>query len=187
MIKQLCYLGNPFLRKKCTPVTEITEEVLRIAEELIDTMEAHSGLGLAAPQIGYAIRMFAIQVSDEIDDDGHPLEDVPSKIFINPNITKFSKKTSVLTEGCLSIPGFREKVIRPKSIDIEALGIDGKMFEEKNLQNWRARCCLHEIDHLEGILFIDLLDEELKKEHEIQLRMLEMQYKKPTFQKDPFQ
>jgi len=181
MIKGLCYLGNPILRKKCSKIVEITDGILKIAEDLVDTLVAHKGAGIAASHIGHSICMFAVQISDEVDKNGDASENLVPKVFINPKITNLSKETCSLMEGSLSIPGFREKVIRPKSIDIEALGIDGKMFEEKNLQNWRARCCLHEIDHFDGILFIDRLKDELKKEHEMQLRMLEMQYRKTTF------
>src|SRR3990167_1147152 len=156
MIKKLCYIGDKTLREKCKGVKEITPEILRIAEELIQTMQAHNGIGLAAPQIGYNLRMFAIQVSDELDENNYP-KDAPPQVLINPKITRFSKEKIKLPEGCLSIPGLHEEVIRPQMIDIEAMGIDGNPIIETNLKYWRSRCIQHECDHLDGVLFVDLL------------------------------
>ena len=133
MIRKMCYIGDGVLRKKCKPVKEITPEILRIAKELIETMQAHNGLGLAAPQIGYDLRMFAIQISDEIDEENYP-KDAPPQVFINPIITRFSKEKIILSEGCLSIPGLHEHVARPHIIDFEALDIQGNKVVEKELK-----------------------------------------------------
>ena len=177
MIREMCYIGNKVLREKCKPVKEITPEILRIADELIQTMQAHNGVGLAAPQIGYNLRMFAIQISDELDEDGHPKDSEP-QVFINPKITQFSKKNIKLSEGCLSIPGLHEEVVRPQVIDFEATNIHGKPVIELGLTHWRSRCIQHEYDHLDGILFIDRLPRELKEKHAIELKEIESRYKK---------
>ena len=176
MIKKLCYLGHKTLREKCKPIPEITPEILRIAEELVQTMRAHNGAGLAAPQIGYPIRMFAIQLSDEIDQDGYGKEGSP-QVFLNPNITRFSSDRVRLSEGCLSIPGLHEEVIRPREIDFEATDLQGKKVIEKNLRFWRARCIQHEMDHLDGILFIDRLQKHLKDKHRVELEKIEAKYR----------
>jgi len=170
------YLGDPVLRRKCKEVMEITDEIRDIAEKLLVTMQAHNGLGLAAPQIGYTWRMFAICVSDEIDEKGNPL-DVEPKVFINPKITKFYGKEITLSEGCLSMPGFYEDVVRPEIIDVEAIDIEGKPIIEKGLCRWRSRCIQHELDHLDGILFIDHLAPNLKEKHADHLKLLEMQFR----------
>lgn len=172
----MCYIGDKMLREKCKPIKEITPEIRRIAEELIQTMQAHNGLGLAAPQIGYALRMFAIQISDEIDEENYPM-DAPPQVFINPIITRFSKEKVILSEGCLSIPGLHEDVIRPQCIDFEALDIDGNLFVQKELKYWRSRCIQHECDHLDGILFIDRLPSVLKKKHDLELKAIEAKFK----------
>ncbi len=172
----MCYIGDKILRKKCKPVKEITPEILRIAEELIQTMIAHNGSGLAAPQIGYDLRMFAIQLSDELDSENYP-KDAEPQVFINPIITRFSKEKLILPEGCLSIPGLHEKVLRPQSIDVEALDIHGKPIIELNLHHWRGRCIQHECDHLDGILFIDKLPKELKEKHALELEEITARYK----------
>ncbi len=175
-MKRMCYIGNKILREKCKPVKEITPEILRIASELIQTMQAHNGLGLAAPQIGYNLRMFAIQISDEIDEENYPI-DAPPQVLINPIITRFSKEKIILSEGCLSIPGLHEDVIRPQSIDFEALDIHGNKIVEKDLKHWRGRCIQHEYDHLDGILFIDRLPKDLKQKHDTELKEIEARFK----------
>jgi len=176
-MKQMCYIGNKILREKCKAIKEITPEIALIAKELIETMQAHNGLGLAAPQIGYNLRMFAIQVSDEIDEENYPKDAAPI-VLINPVITRFSKEKIVLPEGCLSIPGLHEEVIRPQSIDIEALDVNGRVIIEKDLKFWRGRCIQHECDHLDGILFIDRLPSDLKKKHDAELKEIEARFKK---------
>ena len=175
-MRKMCYLGNKILREKCKPVKEITPEIVRIAHELIETMKVHNGLGLAAPQIGYNYRMFAIQISDEVDEENYP-RDAPAQVLINPIITRFSKEKVVLTEGCLSIPGLHEEVIRPKSIDIEALDLNKNLIVEKDLKFWRGRCIRHECDHLDGVLFIDRLPNKLKRFHDPKLKEIEDKYR----------
>lgn len=176
MIRKMCYIGDKILREKCKSIKEITPEIIRIAKELIETMQAHNGLGLAAPQIGYNLRMFAIQISDEIDEENYPL-DSPPQVIINPIITRFSKEKIILSEGCLSIPGLHEDVVRPQSIDIEAIDIQGNIIIEKDLKFWRGRCFQHECDHLDGILFIDRLPAALKKKHNAELKEIEAKFK----------
>ncbi len=175
MIQKLRYIGDKILRQKCEPVTEITPEILKIAEELIETMQAHNGLGLAAPQIGYNLRMFAIQISDEVDEENYPIDADP-QVLINPIITRASRENVFLSEGCLSIPGLHQKVLRPEIIDIEAMDIHGNRIIETGLKNWRGRCIQHEYDHLEGILFVDRLARKLKKEIEVKLKEIEAQF-----------
>jgi peptide deformylase len=179
MIKKMCYIGEKILREKCRPVKEINDEVLRIAEELVQTMQAHNGLGLAAPQIGYNLRMFAIQISDEVDEENYP-KDKPPEVFINPVITRFSKEKVLMTEGCLSIPGLHEEVLRPHIIDFEALDLFGNRVVELGLKNWRGRCIQHEYDHLEGVLFIDRFPQKLKLKHHLELKNIEEKFKKSS-------
>ncbi|MBS0585579.1 MAG: peptide deformylase [Verrucomicrobia bacterium] len=186
MIKNLSYFGDPILRTKCKPVEKITDEILKIAQELVDTVTAHNGSGLAAPQIGYDLRMFVVVLSDQVDKSGNPYDEEP-KVFINPVITRASKEKNLKSEGCLSIPNFYEEVERPREIDVEALDINGNLFSEKKLHRWRARCIQHEMDHLDGILFIDRFSEPLKHRHNQALQLLEMRFKQArTIQGDPF-
>ena len=185
MIRDLRYLGDPILRKKCRRVEKITDEIKALAQDLIDSMIAHNGSGVAAPQIGYDWSMFAIHVSDTNDEYGYPLDEEP-KVFINPEIVYSSKEKATDNEGCMSVPGFLATVTRPKKIKVQAMGIDGKLFIEE-LENWRARCVQHETDHCNGILHIDRMSEKLKKKHEQELKTLEMHFlRKTSFKGDPF-
>lgn len=174
MTAQIKYLGDPVLRKKCVEVKEITDEIRHIANELVITVKAYNGLGLAAPQIGYSYRMFVICASDEVDHKGNPLDADPL-VLINPKITKAYSRKITLYEGCISIPGFYEQVTRPEQIDIEAIDLEGKPVIEKGLCRWRARCMQHEIDHLDGVLFIDHFPPAIKAQHANQLQLIEMQ------------
>jgi peptide deformylase len=140
-------LGDPSLKKKCKPVKEITPEIKQLAADMLETMYAAPGVGLAAPQVGEPIRMVVIDVRPE--GKKYPI------VLINPKIV--SKKGKVLEEeGCLSLPGIVAKVSRHCDVTVEAVNengfpvsVSGKGFLCKALQ--------HELDHLEGILFIDRL------------------------------
>ncbi|NGX50212.1 MAG: Peptide deformylase [Chlamydiae bacterium] len=153
MIKGLIYYGHPGLRKKCDEIPEITDEIRQLAQDLIETVLAQDGAGLAAPQIGESLRIFVIRYDNGNDDEGLPIL-CPPKIFINPKLTKPSEEMVSHEEGCLSIPGVHENVIRPLTITIEAMDLDGKIFHE-DATHWRARVMMHENDHLNGVLFID--------------------------------
>jgi len=135
--------NNPILKEKTTSVKSITEEIVVLAKDMIETMIKNEGLGLSANQVGKNIRMFVV----------HP--DLTRRpIFINPEITKTSKRTDVLEEGCLSLPGIYRPVNRTKSIKIKALNQKGKQFKLK-ANDLLARVIQHEIDHLNGILITD--------------------------------
>lgn len=186
MIRPLRYLGDPILRKKCRPVSAITPEILSVCEDLVESMRPHNGTGLAAPQIGYDWRIFCIDTGEELDEDGYPVVE-PTKIFINPEITYASKNTSKRGEACLSLPGFYEKVERPEVVDVKAIGVDGKEFEEKGVKLWRAQAIQHEIDHLDGILFIDRISDKDKKKIEKELKLFEMRNSQASLMRgDPF-
>lgn len=133
---------NPILRKKCQPVLEINQEVKEIIEKMKKIIKKHNGVGLAANQIGYSLRIIICYWENKF------------YIFINPKITKYSKKTIEMEEGCLSLKGIYGIVERPEKITIEALNIKGKKIKQKFF-GIISRIIQHEVDHLEGILFID--------------------------------
>jgi peptide deformylase len=164
MIKDLVYYGNSGLRKKCDEVTEITDEVRQIAQDLIDTVIDKDGAGLAAPQIGYLVRMFVSRYENGADDEGWPVL-CPPKIYINPKLSDPSSEVDIHGEGCLSIPGVYEKVTRPFSIEVEAMDLQGNIFTETTT-GWRARNIMHENDHLNGVLFIDRIHSNRRKKIE---------------------
>lgn len=136
--------NNPILRKKSQPIRKIDEKVLKLAKDMIETMNKNDGLGLSACQVGKNLRMFVIlsELSPE------------KQIFINPEIIKISKKADATEEGCLSLPGVYLPLKRAKSLKIKAFDENNKEFKLK-AKNLLARIIQHEIDHLNGILIVD--------------------------------
>lgn len=165
----LTFYGNPILRKKCLPIEEITDEIRKLARDMIDTMDANNGIGLAAPQVGHAIRLFVLRNYVRLPDGKIGFSD--PKYYINPKLSNVSDQIVLGEEGCVSIPGLHEDVPRPISVTVEALDLDGKPFTE-HLRGIDARVVLHEHDHINGVLFIDRLDAETKRRIDPILRAL---------------
>lgn len=153
----LAYYGDPILRKVADPIPEITDDIKKLVEEMIETMDASSGVGLAAPQVHHSIKLFVIRTPIENEQGKYELGEV--KVFINPRLSLPSVETWKAAEGCLSIPTLRADVERPKEITVEYRSIDGKIITER-FSGWAARVVMHENDHIEGILYIDRLDPE---------------------------
>lgn len=131
---------DPILKEKCEEVKEVTEEIKKLVDDMIETMKKNDGAGLAAPQVGVLKKVIVVET------EKGPVG------FVNPKIVKKSKETMIEEEGCLSFPGLWLKIKRRKGVDIEALDGDGKKVRAENLL---ASILQHEIDHLDGILFID--------------------------------
>ena len=136
-------LGDPILRQATTPVREVTEELRVLVDDMFATMYHARGIGLAAPQVGRTERLCIVDVDD------NPL------VLINPEVVEKSGKAKG-EEGCLSIPDIYADVERPKGVTVRALDRHGKEFELE-ATDLLARCIQHEIDHLDGKLFIDYL------------------------------
>ncbi len=147
---QIVKLGTETLREKSRPIQEVTEEIKALAAEMLSTMYREEGVGLAAPQIGKNIRMFVV------DDGSGP------RVFINPQITGMSRELVEMEEGCLSIPGVYEKVVRPAEVRIQSQNENGRR-EITEATGFLARIIQHEYDHLEGVLFIDKIGETKKE------------------------
>lgn len=147
--RQIVKYGDPVLREVSKMVEKIDQGIKDLVSDMTDTLKAASGLGLAAVQIGVLLRVFIIDLA-AID----PTASL--KVYINPEILKTSKDEVEMEEGCLSFPGIYQKIFRPESVRIRAMGLDGKVFEE-TLDSLAARAVLHEYDHIEGKLFIDYL------------------------------
>jgi len=140
-------LGDPVLREVADPVPEVTDELRRLVSDMFETMYAAEGVGLAAPQIGLAIRVIVV---DPHDDDTKPFA------LFNANVVAQGSETDKGEEGCLSIPGVRDIVERPSSAVVEAIDIEGKPVRIE-AQGFLARVLQHEVDHLNGVLFLDHL------------------------------
>lgn len=135
------------LRKKATPVREVTASLRKTIDDMLETMYAAPGIGLAASQVNVHKQLIVIDISEEKDS---PL------VFINPKIEIIDHELNEYDEGCLSIPGFYETVARPRLVRINALDRDGEPFEIET-DGLLATCIQHEMDHLDGKLFVDYL------------------------------
>jgi len=143
---------DPILRKKSEEVREVTQEIKNLGWDMVETMTENEGIGLAAPQVGELKRIIVV----------HPIEKrtveekskIKPQIFINPKIIKKSGETIIDEEGCLSFPGLWLKIKRTKEVEIEALNEEGQVVKIK-AEGLPAKIFQHEIDHLDGILFID--------------------------------
>lgn len=148
MIRYILIHPDPRLKKVCDPVAEITAEVTALANDMLETMYDAPGIGLAAPQVGVMKRVL---VMDCIK-DGPP----EPMVLINPAVIWSSEDVATYEEGCLSIPDQYAEVKRPAEVQVRWLGLDGVEHERQFAGLW-ATCVQHEIDHLDGKLFIDYL------------------------------
>jgi peptide deformylase len=145
---EILLLGNETLKQKAEPIKHIGPEYIKIAEDLLSALHRGKGIGLAGPQVGLLERIFAIHVEGD-----------EPRIFINPSIIETSQELQKYEEGCLSIPGIYADVVRPESVKVQAWNEKGRPFTME-ASGILARVILHELDHLEGILFIDRLSEQ---------------------------
>ncbi|MGL4438285.1 MAG: peptide deformylase [Bosea sp. (in: a-proteobacteria)] len=146
-IRPIVILPDPKLKLVSEPVASITPEIRQLAADMLDTMYDAPGIGIAAIQIGVAKRVVTIDLAKE-DEAKRPI------VFINPEIIAESEDIGVYEEGCLSIPEFYEEVERPAAVKVRYMDLDGKTLEIE-ADGLMATCIQHEIDHLDGILFID--------------------------------
>jgi len=156
--KVVKYLNNPILERVADPVTEFDTPALhQLVDDMFETMYASRGIGLAAPQIDLNMRLTVVDISaaEDDDEDGRKGKQEDRIVLINPEIILKEGRQSG-EEGCLSIPGFREPVSRAKKTVVRARGVRGETYEIE-AEDLLARVFLHEIDHLNGILFINHL------------------------------
>lgn len=157
-LRNIIILPDPQLRLVSKPVGAVDKHVLALADDMLETMYEAPGIGLAAIQIGVPERLVVIDLAKK-DEPRDP------QLFINPEIVSASEETSVYEEGCLSIPEYYEEVTRPASVRVRFLDRAGKV-QEIDADGLLATCLQHEIDHLDGKLFIDYLSK-LKRDRVI--------------------
>ncbi|MCL1946045.1 MAG: peptide deformylase [Chitinivibrionia bacterium] len=151
MSEDLQIYGSKLLRKKCEEVTVFDDELVKFTERLRELMYELDGVGLAAIQIGKALRIAAVDVPDKE-------KEKEAVILINPKIVWKSQEMQIDSEGCLSIPEIRATVSRPMSVTVEAVSEKGEPVVFENVSGFFARAIQHEIDHMDGILFVDKID-----------------------------
>jgi len=153
-IREIVEVPDPRLRQISSPVEEVTDEVRELVSDMFETMYAAPGIGLAAIQIGVPQRILVIDLQEPEEEGGEPVKD--PHVFINPEIVQHSDQEVPYTEGCLSVPDQFAEVDRPDQIRARWLDLEGKQQEE-DIDGLLAVCLQHEMDHLNGVLFIDHL------------------------------
>ena len=148
-IRPLIILPDPKLRLVSTPIERVTDEVRRLADDMLETMYDAPGVGLAAIQVGVPLRMVTMDVSKS-ETERQPM------VLINPEVVASSEELNVYEEGCLSIPEYYEEVERPARVTFRYTNLQGETVEQE-ADGLLATCIQHEIDHLNGVLFIDYL------------------------------
>jgi len=141
---------DPRLKKQCAPVSDLSDDLRALADDMLETMYDAPGIGLAAPQVGVLSRLIVL---DCVKDEKQPPQPM---IMFNPEVITTSDELNVHEEGCLSIPDIYEEVTRPTEVQVRWIDRDGNLQEAGFGGLW-ATCVQHEIDHLNGILFIDYL------------------------------
>lgn len=157
---------DPVLRIKSETVTGIDKETGELIKDMFEIMEVADGIGLAAPQIGISKRIIVISINEK---------KFERLALINPVIESYSTQTGILEEGCLSVPGVNAEVERPQKIVVKSLTRSGRLVEI-SADNLLARVLQHEIDHLDGILFIDRLNSQERKRVEEDIEALQKRY-----------
>ena len=147
MVLPVKVYGDPVLRKEAEKITNFDGELRKLANRMVETMYAAPGIGLAAPQVGVSKRLIVVDISHEGQKD---------RLYkvVNPEIVMVSDDTDKAEEGCLSIPGIYESVVRPVAAKIKGQDLEGQEISI-DAEGLLARCFLHEIDHLNGVLFVD--------------------------------
>ncbi len=146
--------GDPILRQKAKRVRTIDDSIQKLIDDMIDTMREAPGVGLAANQVGVALRVIVMEIP-ELDDRENPKRDL--YVLINPQIVKRSGERQ-LDEGCLSVPGYKGVVPRSTKVTVKGLNREGKEIRIKAEDNLLAEAIEHEVDHVNGVLYIDHLD-----------------------------
>jgi peptide deformylase len=152
-LREIIILPDKQLRLVSKPIEKVTPEIRKLADDMLETMHDAPGIGLAAIQVAQPLRLITMDLAKK-NEEGETKPE--PRVFINPEILSSSEETSVYEEGCLSIPEYYEEVERPARVRVRFTDLDGKVHEE-DAEGMYATCIQHEIDHLNGVLFIDYL------------------------------
>lgn len=175
----MCYYGHPVLKEQSQDIGELTDDVRELAEQMIATMHKHDGIGLAGNQVGRKLNIVALDIPRAEAEGGTPpsspgeamlLPRMPM-VVINPTLDNASAETGPYEEGCLSIPNIRGTVVRPLSADLHCRTLDGQTLNVR-VGGLLCRCLQHEIDHLNGILFTELISDDEREALEPELQAM---------------
>jgi len=153
-VREIVVVPNPVLRAKARKVPAVTPQIQALIDDMVETMRQAPGVGLAAPQVGVALRVIVVEYAEPSEDP--EAEPKPPKLYavVNPEITRQSETTVPGNEGCLSIPTYFGSVERREVVTVKGLDRHGRAFKLK-AKGWLARIFQHEIDHVDGVLFTD--------------------------------
>ena len=160
-LPQIITVPHPLLRKVLQPVTSFDSDLVELSETMIKVMRQAEGVGLAANQINIDARMFVYGIEEPFEIKGKKHAPVPARAVINPEITVIDEAIEVMEEGCLSIPNLWGPVGRPTGIELSGFDAHGQPISEK-LYGYEARVVQHEVDHLNGRLFLDYITDPTK-------------------------
>lgn len=146
-VRPIRYLGDPVLRQPAKKVRRVDDSIRRLVDDMIESMIAAQGVGLAAPQIGVGLRIIVLGMPEE-----EPFA------LINPAIVRRSGERRLEAEGCLSVPGYRAPITRSRRVTVKGLDLDGREVRYKAEDSLLAQAFEHEVDHVNGILYVDRLD-----------------------------
>jgi len=161
-LREIIILPDKQLRLVSKPIEKVTPEIRKLADDMFETMYDAPGIGLAAIQVAQPLRLITMDLAKR--DENGETKPLP-RVFINPEIIAVSEELSTYEEGCLSIPEYYEEVERPAKVRVRFTDLDGKVHEE-DAEGLYATCIQHEIDHLNGVLFVDYLSK-LKRDRVI--------------------
>lgn len=163
-LREIITLPNPVLRRKARKVTDFGSELQTLIDDMVETMRAEPGVGLAANQVGVSLGVIVVEYGEE-DEAGEVI--IPHKLYVvvNPELTKLSTETTIGTEGCLSVPGYVGNVERHVSLNVKGFNRHGQPLTIK-AKDWLARIFQHEVDHLDAILFVDRAEKIWRVENE---------------------
>jgi peptide deformylase len=149
-IREIITLPDKTIRQKARKVSSFGPDLQSLIDDMVETMRSAPGVGLAAPQVNVPLRVIVVEFNESED------EEIPPKlsVVVNPEITRFSSEDEIGTEGCLSIPGIVGDVERPLTVTIKGLNRRGQPLKIK-ASGWLARIFQHEVDHVDGVLFVD--------------------------------
>ncbi len=155
-VRDIVVIDQPVLRRKAKKIVKITAEHRKLIEDMIETMREAPGVGLAAPQVAVSERLIVVEWADEPEHEDDPPKKKRLFVVINPEIVWTSEELVKGTEGCLSVPGWVGDVMRHEAVTVRGLNRNGEKIKIE-AEGWLARIFQHEIDHLDGILYIDKL------------------------------
>ena len=155
-LRTIVTLPEPVLRRKARPVSNFDDNLQTLIDDMIDTMREAPGVGLAAPQVGVSERLIVVEYAEDDDEEDAPPKKKKLYVVLNPEIVAASEEMVTGTEGCLSVPGWVGDVERHEAIVVRGLNRNGDKIKIE-AEGWLARIFQHEIDHLDGVLYIDKL------------------------------